>query len=151
MEGSRAGTWPWDRSSSHWGASGTAQPPLSCFCFPGSRDWEARGKTEHMQIPALGNDPGALTEDGLLPALPGTLQAPHPTHPTLGSHQLGPDPESFCKFCPAHGLTTLRERSTTTETSATPWQRTGWNSLPGCSCPLLSPSHGACLRDSSSP
>ena len=43
------------------------------------------GKTEHMQIPALGNDPGALTEEGLLPALPRTLQAPHPTPPDPGA------------------------------------------------------------------
>lgn len=41
---------------------------------------------------------------------PEPCRPPHPTHPTLGSHQLGPDPESSCKFCPAHGLTTLRER-----------------------------------------
>ena len=91
------------------------------------------GKTERMQIPALGNDPGALTEDGLPPALPGTLQAPHPT-PPWGSHQLGPDPESSCKFCPVHGLTTLRERTPGRELDEIP-------RLDGCPCPLLSPSH----------
>lgn len=57
--------------------------PAFVFLVPETE--KPMGKTEHMQIPALGNDPGALTEDGLLPALPGTLQAPppHPPHPGL--------------------------------------------------------------------
>ena len=119
-------------------------PPF-VFLVPGAK--KPMGKWERMQIPALENDPGALTEDGLLPALPPTPLGPYT--PPWGSHQQGPDPGSSCKFCPALRLTTLGRRMTT-ETLASLAEN--WMQFPAWrSPPPLSPSHHASLTKHYSP